>query len=101
MITDHARGRLRQKRGGDCQQVTLDASFAAGDANSVDLIDLDDSLRELAARNERHAQVAELRLFSGLTIEETAEALGISSRSVDSDWAMAKAWLRDDLRQRR
>ncbi len=98
VLADHARGRHSRKRGGGAARVTLDTDLTAdaGD-RSVDLVDLDDSLRGLAERNARHARVAELRLFSGLSIEETAEALGVSPRSVDADWAMAKAWLRREL----
>jgi DNA-directed RNA polymerase specialized sigma24 family protein len=77
--------------------VTLDTSLSDTDDRGVDLVDLDDSLRKLAECNERHARVAELRLFSGLSIDETAAALGVSPRSVDADWAMAKAWLRREL----
>ncbi len=98
VLADHARARRSQKRGGGAARVTLDTDLnAAAEDRSVDLVDLDDSLRALAERNERHARVAELRLFSGLSIEETAAALDVSARSVDADWAMAKAWLRREL----
>lgn len=97
VLLDHARTRGRLKRGDGAPRVTLDTALAASSDPSVDLVDLNDALERLAERNERHARVAELRLFSGLTIEETAEALGISRRVVDSEWAMAKAWLRLEL----
>jgi DNA-directed RNA polymerase specialized sigma24 family protein len=61
--------------------------------DGVDLVALDDCLSRLSQLNQRHAKVVELRLFSGLSINEKADVLGVSSRSVDSDWAMAKAWL--------
>lgn len=97
VIADHARGRLAEKRGGSRRRVTLDTSLAGKKDDGVDLIALDDCLTRLSKLNERHARVVELRLFSGLSIDETAEALGVSPRSVDSDWAMAKAWLRKSL----
>jgi RNA polymerase sigma factor (TIGR02999 family) len=100
VIADHARGRSRQKRGGERQRLTLDTDLATADQEGVDLVDLDDSLRALAKLNGRHAQVAELRIFGGLSIEETALALEISTRSVYSDWAMASAWLRRELASR-
>ena len=97
VITDHARGRNARKRGGDLRRVTLDEAMALEAEGDVDLVELDDSLRQLAERSERHAEIAELRIFSGLTIDETAESLGVSPRTVDADWALAKAWLRRDL----
>jgi RNA polymerase sigma factor (TIGR02999 family) len=96
VITDHARGRQRAKRGGGVGRVTLDLNFA-GRGSELDLVDLADCLGRLAERNAPHAQVVELRLFSGLSIDETAQVLGLSPRTVDSDWAMAKAWLRKEL----
>lgn len=93
VIADHARGRLAEKRGGSRQRVTLDTSLAGKQEDGVDLIALDDCLTRLSQLNARHAKVVELRLFSGLSIDETAAALEVSPRSVDSDWAMAKAWL--------
>ncbi len=101
IIADHARGKLRAKRGGDRRRVTLQTNLGEPEANgAVDLVDLDDCLRALAERSERHAEVAELRLFSGMSIRETASVLGRSRRSVESDWAMAKAWLRKELAAR-
>lgn len=97
IIADHARGRLCEKRGGSRHRVTLDAAWAGSQDSDIDLVALDEGLSRLAELNERHAKVVELRLFSGLSINETAETLGISSRSVDSDWAMARAWLRKQL----
>ncbi len=94
VVADHARGRQADKRGGGRLRVTLNSGIAGLCDDGIDLVALHDCLEALAEANERHAQVVELRLFSGLSIEETAEALGISPRSVDSDWAMAKAWLR-------
>ncbi|QDU83417.1 RNA polymerase sigma factor SigD [Planctomycetes bacterium Pla163] len=97
IVADHARGKLAQKRGGGNSRVTLDVSLARREGEAVDMVALDDCLERLTTLNERHGRVAELRLFSGLSIDETAEELGVSPRSVDSDWAMAKAWLRSQL----
>jgi RNA polymerase sigma factor (TIGR02999 family) len=97
VLTDHARSRQSAKRGGAAHRVTFDTSLTGTENDQIDLIDLDDCLKQLAERNERHARVAELRLFSGLSIDETAQALELSPRTVDSDWAMAKAWLRRAL----
>lgn len=97
VLCDHARARGAKKRGESAHRVTLDTNLVQGEDRAVDLIDLSASIDRLAERNERHAKVAELRLFSGLSIQEAADLLGLSPRSVDSDWAMAKAWLRKDL----
>ena len=97
VIADHARKKNSQKRGGAGRRLVLDTQLVVTGAPAVDLVDLDDSLNKLAAHDARHAAVAELRLFSGLSIDETAQALELSPRAVDSAWAMAKAWLRRDL----
>lgn len=97
VIADHARRKNSLKRGGGQRRLMLDTRLGATDSPAVDLVELDDSLNKLADQNQSHAAVAELRLFSGLSIAETAEALDLSPRTVDSAWAMAKAWLRRDL----
>ncbi|MFT5733334.1 MAG: RNA polymerase sigma factor (TIGR02999 family) [Planctomycetota bacterium] len=98
VLTDHARRGLRQKRGDGDQRVTLDGHLDGGSDAAVDLIDLNDSLDQLARLNPRHAQVVELRILGGLTIAETAEALAVSHATVETDWFTAKAWLRTKLR---
>lgn len=97
VIADHARRKGARKRGTPHQQVTLDTNLADSGPGDYDLVDLHDSLSRLAQKSERVAQVAELRLFGGLTVEETAQTLGVAASTVDLDWAMAKAWLRRDL----
>lgn len=97
VVADHARGKQRDKRDAG-RRVTLDTSHPPASREEVDLVALDDSLRRLAERNERHATIAELRLFGGLSIDETAAALDVSPRTVDTDWALAKAWLRVELK---
>jgi len=97
VLTDHARRVNRDKRGGDRMRVTLDGAASPMKEEGIDLVDLDDSLTRLATLNERHAKVVELRILGGLTIDETAEALGVSHGTIESDWFTAKSWLRLEL----
>lgn len=93
LLVERARARHAHKRGGDQVQVTLDDQFAAIEPNRVDVIALDRALIALAAFDSQQARVVELRFFGGLTVEETADALGISPATVKRDWTVAKAWL--------
>ena len=99
VLRDHARGRDAAKRGGDRRRVVMDTEFEAegGRSQEVDLLALNELLDRLGELNARHAQVVELRVFSGLSIDETAEVLDVSPRTIDSDWSMARAWLRKEL----
>lgn len=97
ILVDHARGRGRDKRGGDQVRVTLDESVAVS-GPEVDLLSLDAALERLAATDTTAARVVELRYFSGLGIEETATVLGVSPATVKRDWAVAKAFLRREMR---
>jgi RNA polymerase sigma factor (TIGR02999 family) len=99
LLINHARDRRAQKRGGGLRRITLSGSLNATGEASVDLLDLDDVLRKLESMNERHARIVELRIFSGLTIEETARALDISESTVSADWSVARAWLKAQLRR--
>ena len=99
VLADHARGRKRDKRGGGVQRVTLH-DFGTEREGTCTLLELEECLGRLSERNERHGKVAELRLFGGLTVKETAEVLGVTPRSTEDDWAMAKAWLRRELAPR-
>ena len=98
ILTDFARSRLYQKRGGDAVQVSWDEALAVSPEKDVDLVALDDALVELAALDPRKSQVVELRFFGGLSIEETAEVLKVSQQTVMRDWKFAKAWLMRALR---
>ncbi|MEX2152062.1 MAG: sigma-70 family RNA polymerase sigma factor [Gemmatimonadaceae bacterium] len=98
ILVDHARGKLAEKRGGGAQRLTLsDAEAAVGSDGSIDVLALHDALEELAKLDPQQARVVELRFFSGLNIEETAEALDISPATVKREWAVARAWLRREL----
>lgn len=99
VLVDHARGKNRQKRGGDARRESLDDAIGstAGLSDAVDLLALDEALNDLSRLNERQARIVELRFFGGLAIEEIAELVGASPRTVDGDWAMARAWLRRAL----
>jgi RNA polymerase sigma-70 factor (ECF subfamily) len=98
VLVDHARARRRDKRGGGAARVTLDDDRVGAAARDLDLVALDDALGELAAVDAELARVVELRYFGGLTVDETAEVLGVAPRSVDRAWATARAWLRRELR---
>lgn len=93
ILIDHARRRRTLKHGGDGQQVSLSEVAAMTNERAAELIALDEALEELAALDARKSQVVQLRYFGGLSLEETAEALGVSLMTVRRDWRAAKAWL--------
>lgn len=102
VLVDYARVKNRKKRGGDAIRLTLDEVLpgAAGDAptvETVDLIALDTALERLGEIDAQQVRIVELRYFSGLTLEETAEALQISRATVAREWNFARAWLRREL----
>jgi RNA polymerase sigma factor (TIGR02999 family) len=97
ILVDHARGRDAAKRGGGAQRLTLNDADAVAGESDVDVLDLHEALERLAALDPLQARLVELRYFSGLNIEETAEALDISPATVKREWAVARAWLRREL----
>lgn len=98
VLVDYARGRNREKRGGDVDIIPFHSDFQiAVSTSEVDLLKLDDALTALATIDPQQAKVVELRYFGGCSIEETAEILGISVITVNREWAMAKAWLKREL----
>lgn len=97
VLIDHARSKQAAKRGGSGIQVTLEDATAPAEERGMDLLALDEALSRLAALDPQQAKVVELRYFTGLGIEETAEVLGISPATVKREWAMARAWLRREL----
>ena len=101
ILVDHARYQARDKRGGPATKLSLDEAVAAAEpAIDVDLLALDEALTSLALIDPRGARIIELRFFSGLTLEETAEVLGISAGTVKRDWSTARAWLYREMREK-
>ena len=94
ILVDYARSRRFAKRGGDAQQISFDEELVVSRQLSADVLQLHDSLNELANIDERKSKIVELKFFGGLSIEETAEVLGVSPGTVMRDWTLAKAWLR-------
>ena len=100
LLVDHGRHQKREKRGGGLRHVTLDDFLKAGTTGPVpieDLLTLEAALTRLEAVDPRGAQVVALRFFSGLSSPEVAEHLGVSLRTVEADWAHARAWLKREL----
>ncbi len=93
ILIDHARTRHYEKRGGKTVKISLDEAMILSDERAADLVALDEALKSLAAIDARKSQVVELRFFGGMTIEETAEFLGVSFNTVVRDWEMSRAWL--------
>jgi RNA polymerase sigma factor (TIGR02999 family) len=101
ILVQRARRRKAAKRGGDPERITLDEHLlgdrSPGAAEEVDLIALDAALEQLGLENARQAKIVEMRYFGGLSVEECAEALGISPATVKRDWTVARAWLKRAL----
>ncbi len=96
-LVDLARARQAEKRGGDLLRVTFDEALVPGLSSDTSVIRLNDALDALAALDERKSRVVEMRFFGGLTVEETAEALQVSTKTVARDWDFARAWLQQEL----
>jgi RNA polymerase sigma factor (TIGR02999 family) len=99
ILVDHARGHLRDKRGGGQQKISLEDELIFSVERSEELLCLDDALSRLQRLNKRQARIVELRFFGGLTNDETAAILGTSPKTVRRDWALAKAWLYMQLKE--
>jgi RNA polymerase sigma factor (TIGR02999 family) len=98
LLVDHARRRATEKRGGKSDHVTLDDSSATVDTPlNLDIIALDAALTKLTQLDARQARIVELRFLAGLSVEDTADLLGVSARTVKLDWQMARAWLRHEI----
>jgi len=93
ILVDRARARKTAKRSGQWARVTLDESMAEREPRDVDVLDVDAALTDLASFDARKGQVAELRFFGGLTLEETGRVLGLSVATVEREWKVARAWL--------
>ena len=98
VLVDFARARQYAKRGGAAQQVSFDEATIPAREPYAELVALDDALKTLAEVSPRQSLVVELRYFGGLSVEETAEALGVSTRTVIREWNLARAWLYRELR---
>ena len=97
ILVDYARSRQNEKHGGDQLHLELDEALDEAAARDTDLVALDDALQSLAALDPQQSRVIELRYFGGLTIEETAEVLGVSDTTVEREWRLARAWLLREL----
>ncbi len=103
VLVDHARKHTAEKRGGGnaaniASGLPLDHLLSTNASSPVDVVILDDLMEQLAKRNPRHAQIAELRCFGGLTVSEVAQVLNVSEATVKNDWRFARAWLAAQLR---
>jgi len=99
ILVDHARAKRAAKRGGSAQRIEFDDAVSLSNEPNVDLLAIDESLKELAKFDEQQSRIVELRFFGGLTIEETAHVVGISPATVKREWSVAKAWLRRRLQE--
>jgi RNA polymerase sigma factor (TIGR02999 family) len=99
VLVDYARARNYQKRAGQARQVSLDEATNLAEERAAEIVALDDALESLARIDPRKCRVVELRYFGGLSVEETAEVLGVSVATVTRDWSMAKLWLLREIKQ--
>lgn len=99
VLVDHARGRRAEKRGSGALALPLEEGFAVPKQREWDVVAVDDALTSLAKLDEQQARIVELRFFGGLTIEETAAAMGISASTVNREWLTAKAWLTREIQR--
>jgi RNA polymerase sigma-70 factor, ECF subfamily len=97
ILVSHARARHAAKRGGGETMITLQEGLAAAPQRDINLLALDEALQRLEAIDAEKSRMVELRFFSGLSVEETAEVMGISPRTVDRQWQIAKAWLHREI----
>ena len=97
ILVDHARRKLSQKRGGSLHRISLEEDLCISKRSDEDVLAIEDALSRLAKLDPRQAQIVELRFYGGLTVEEVAEVLKVSKRTVESDWTMLRAWLRREL----
>lgn len=93
VLADHARGHNAAKRGAGVPELELDETIAQAQSRNIDVLDLEEALQKLEKLDSQQGKIVELRFFSGLSIEDTANVLGISPATVKRDWAAARAWL--------
>lgn len=99
VLVDHARRQMADKRGGDIQKLSLDDNLDAAHERAAELVALDDAMQELASFDPQKGRFVELRFFGGLSVEETAQVLGVSAVTIKRQWRMAKAWLYGKVNQ--
>lgn len=99
ILVEHARARAAEKRGGGGQKYSLDEALTFSEDKAVELVALDDALSALAQFDERKVRIIELRYFGGLSLEETADVLGISIATIGHEMRLARAWLRREMEQ--
>ena len=97
LLVDHARSRQRQKRGGGRERLVLHDDMKISPQSDEDLLDVDEALDKLAKVDPRQAEIVEMRFFGSMSVQEVASVLGVSKRTVEGEWTMAKAWLRREL----
>jgi RNA polymerase sigma factor (TIGR02999 family) len=97
ILVDHARAKLREKRGGARQRITLREELTVSNQRDADVLAVEEALEKLAELDPVQAKIVELRFFGGMTVEEVAEVLGMSKRSVERHWTAIRAWLRREL----
>jgi RNA polymerase sigma factor (TIGR02999 family) len=97
ILVNHAQARAAEKRGGGAEKLSLDEAVSFPNQREIDLIALDEALKELERLDPQQTRIVELRFFGGLSIEDTAEALRISPATVKRDWSTARLWLRRQL----
>ena len=98
ILVDHARGHMRDKRGGGQKPVPIDEALVFAPEQSEEFLKLNEALEPLTKLDGRQGKIVELRFFEGLTVEQTAELMGISPKTVKWDWSMAKAWLHGEMK---
>jgi len=97
ILVDHARSRARIKRGGEYVRVNYDVDLALSKSKDADVLALEEALVELTQLDSRQGRIVEMKFFGGMTIPEVAEVLGVSTRTIESEWKMSRAWLRKRL----
>ena len=97
ILVDHARSHAYAKRGGGVRKIALDDAMVVSQERAAEVVALDDVLKRLAEIDPQQSRIVELRFFGGLTIEETAEVLGLSPATIKREWSTAKAWLYHEL----
>jgi len=98
VLVDYARNRQAEKRGGNAVLITLNEELIVSDEQNDEVVALDEALNRLAKFDERKCKIVDLRFFAGLSIEETADVLGISPGTIMREWSLAKAWLRKEIK---